>query len=161
MVARYCDPVGPCKTHEVAMNWTRTKGCAHQWEEFHVSLLLTCPQLSTCFYLIQDSLRGSYITAFLWWTTVCKTTLGSSVQHFRMNCFCTAKPDKPNPSPFVFFEYLPGSCSKVGVPFFFIFLFWYRKPFWSGRSMAYFVFREMFKNIWNLLPVTIHNIPRG
>lgn len=50
-------------------------------------------------------------------TTISKTALGSFVQHFRIDCVCTAKPKTPTLLSLCFFENLSGSCLKVGVLF--------------------------------------------
>lgn len=50
-------------------------------------------------------------------TALSKTALGSFVQHFRINCICTANPQTPTLLSLCFFENLSGSCLKVGVLF--------------------------------------------
>lgn len=70
---------------------------------------------STCSYLIQGFLKGSYVTASLWWPTIYKATLASFVQHFRINCVCTAKPENLTLISLCFLKNLPGSCLQVGV----------------------------------------------
>lgn len=50
-------------------------------------------------------------------TALSKTALGSFVQHFRINCICTANPKTPTLLSLCFFEKLSGSCLKVGVLF--------------------------------------------
>lgn len=103
-----------CGTWEAGVDRVHTRA----WLHFpHLSANNLLRIFSTCSYLIQGFLKGSYTTASLWWTMTYKATLGSFVQHFRINCVCTAKPENPTLLSLCFFENLPGSCLKVGVLF--------------------------------------------
>lgn len=109
-----------------------------------------------------DSLFKSepYINVSLCWLSLCITRL--HWVHFFSILGSTMSIQKnrktPPTSVIAFFEKFSRSCLKVGV-IVHTFSSLRNRSFWSGHPMIYFVFREMFKNIWNALPVNIHTIP--